>query len=72
MNTEKVSFEDFIQHYGTSNALFSDNAKAQIGNAMQEIIWMYAICDFQCEPHHQHQNPAECHIQEVKKLCNHC
>jgi hypothetical protein len=32
---------------------------------------MYAICDFQCEPHHQHQNQAERCIQEVKKLSNH-
>jgi hypothetical protein len=31
---------------------------------------MYAIKDFQCEPHHQHQNFAERQIQEVKKRCN--
>jgi hypothetical protein len=31
---------------------------------------MYAIKDFQCEPHHQHQNYAERRIQEVKKLSN--
>jgi hypothetical protein len=31
---------------------------------------MYAIKDFQCEPHHQHQNPDERRIKEVKKLSN--
>ena len=31
---------------------------------------MYAIKDFRCEPHHQHQNFAERQIQEVKKRCN--
>ena len=64
------TFEDFIRTYGAPNALFSDNAKSQIGKAVKEILRMYAIKDFQCEPHHQHQNPAERQIQEVKKRCN--
>ena len=61
------TLEDFICFYGAPTALFSDNAKSQIGRAVQEILRMYAIKDFQCEPHHQHQNYAERHIQEVKK-----
>ena len=44
--------------------------KFQIGRAVQEILCMYAIKDFQCESHHQHQNYAERRIQEVKKLSN--
>ena len=64
------TLEDFIRSYGAPNALFSDNARAQIGKAVKEILRMYAIKDFQCEPHHQHQNRAERHIQEVKKRCN--
>jgi hypothetical protein len=64
------TLEDFIRTYGAPNAIFSDNAKAQIGKAVQDILRMYAIKDFQCEPHHQHQNPAERQIQEVKKRCN--
>ena len=64
------TLEDFIRQHGAPNALFSDNAKAQIGRAVQEILRMYAIKDFQCEPHHQHQNLAERRIQEVKKLSN--
>jgi hypothetical protein len=64
------SLEDFIRFRGAPNALFSDNAKAQIGHSVQEILPMYAIKDFQCEPYHQHQNPVERQIQEVKKLSN--
>ena len=64
------ALEDFIRHHGAPNALFSDNAKAQTGKAVQEILRMYAIKDFQCEPHHQHQNFAERRIQEVKKISN--
>jgi hypothetical protein len=62
------TLEDFIRHYGAPSALFSDSSKAQTGRAVQEILCMYAIKDFQCEPHHQHQNNAQQRIQEVKKL----
>jgi hypothetical protein len=41
------TLEDFIHLHGAPNALFSDNAKAQIGRAVQEILSMYAIKDFQ-------------------------
>jgi hypothetical protein len=61
MKTEREmagTLEDFICFYGGPNVLFSDNAKAQIGCAVQEILHMYATKDFQCEPHHQQQNLA--------------
>jgi hypothetical protein len=61
---------DFIRFYGAPTAFFGDNAKSQIGRAVQEILHMYAIKDFQCEPHHKHQNYAGPRIQEVKKLSN--
>ena len=61
---------DFIRKYGAPNGLFSDNAKAQTSKAVHQILRMYAIDDFQCEPHHQHQNPAERRIQDVKKMTN--
>jgi hypothetical protein len=71
MKTEREmadTLEDFIRFHGAPNALFSANSKVQIGHAVQEILRMYAIKDFQCEPHHQHQNPAERRIQEVVPL----
>jgi hypothetical protein len=61
------TLEDFIHSYGAPNALFSDNAQAQIGKPVREILRMYSIKHFQCEPHNQHQNFAEHQIQEVKK-----
>jgi hypothetical protein len=64
------TLEDFIRQYSVPNSLFSDNAKSQIGKAVREFLRMYAIKDFQSESHHQHQNFAEQHIQEVKKLSN--
>ena len=64
------TLEDFIRSYGVPNALFSNNAKSQIGTTVCHILRMYAIKDFRCEPHHQHQNFAKRQIQEVKKRCN--
>jgi hypothetical protein len=51
------TLEDFIRLHGAPSALFSDNTKAKIGQAVHEILRMYAIADFQFEPHHQHQTP---------------
>ena len=56
------TLEDFIHHYGARNAL------SQIGYLNKEIIRMYAITAFQCEPHHEHQNFAKRRIRKVKKL----
>jgi hypothetical protein len=53
---------------GAPNALFSDNTKVQIGTTVQSIL--QNIDDMQSEPHHQHQNPAERRIQDVKKVNN--
>jgi hypothetical protein len=58
---------DFIRKLGAPNALFSDNAKVQIGKTVHSILRMYCIDDMQSEPHHQHQNPR---IQDVKKVSN--
>ena len=55
---------------GGAHSLLSDNAKSEIGHAVQEILRAYNIKDLQTEPHHPNQNPAEHRIQEVKKLVN--
>ncbi len=64
------TLEDFICQEGAPDALLSDNAKAQIGKNVQQILRMYCIADFQCEPHYQHQNNPERRIQEIKKTVN--
>ena len=62
------TFEDLIRKRGAPNELASDNAKEQTCKAVDEVLRMYSIGDFQSEPHQQHQNFAERRIQEVKKL----
>jgi hypothetical protein len=37
------TLEDLIRTYGAPNSLFSDDAKAQTGMTVQEILRMYAI-----------------------------
>jgi hypothetical protein len=59
---------DFIRQWGAPNGLFSDNAKVQIGKTVQSILRMYCTDALQCEPHHQHQNPAERRIQDIKRI----
>ena len=61
---------DFIRKFGAPNALFSDNAKVEVSKTVKTILRMYATDDLQSEPHHQHQNPAERRIQDVKKVSN--
>jgi hypothetical protein len=62
----------FIRNLGSPNGLFRDNSEVQIGKTIQTILLcMYWIDEIQSEPHHQHQNPAERRIQDIKKVCNH-
>jgi len=73
MHTESempATLEDFIRQNGAPRLLFSDNAKVQVGKTVQDILRLYHIDDFQCEPHHQHQNYAKRRIQELKKMTN--
>jgi hypothetical protein len=64
------TLEDFIQTCGAANAMFSDNAPEQCTKQVNEILRLYSINNMQCEPYHQHQNPAERRMQEVKKTTN--
>ena len=61
---------DFIRGHGAMRGLFSDNAKVETSKVVKDILWLYNIYDLQSEPHHQHQNPAERRIQEVKASTN--
>jgi hypothetical protein len=62
------TLEDLIRNHGAPNSLFSDNAKAQCGKRVLDILHLYGIKDFQSEPHHQHQNFAERKIGDTKRL----
>jgi hypothetical protein len=62
------TLEDLIQDVGAPTTHFSDNSKAQPSRNVEEILCFYIVGNFQVEPHHQHQNPAERKIQDVKHL----
>jgi hypothetical protein len=62
------TLEDLIRNHGAPNSLFSDNAKAQCGKRVLDILCLYGTKDFQSEPHHQHQNFAERKIGDTKRL----
>jgi hypothetical protein len=62
------TLEDYIRQVGAPNVLFSDNAKAQIGAKVRNILRHCTIDEQQSEPHDQHQNYAERRIQEVFHL----
>ena len=47
-----------------------DNAKPEMYGQTRDILCMYEINDQQSKPHYQHQNPAECKIQDVKRMMN--
>jgi hypothetical protein len=62
------TLKDLIRDHGAPNSLFSDNAKAQGGKRVLDILRLYGIKDFQSEPHHQHQNFSERKIGDTKRL----
>jgi hypothetical protein len=64
------TLQEWIRTYGAPNMLISDNAKVEIGRAVQDILRYYAIKDHQSETQFQHQNYAERRIQELKRMLN--
>ena len=64
------TLQEFIQKHGAPDVLMSDNAKAEIGNKVLDILRNYHIADHQSEPHYQNQNPAERRIQDIKRTTN--
>ena len=51
-NEMKDTLQDFIRKWGALYSLLSDNAKSELGCAVQEILQAYNIKDLQTEPHH--------------------
>ena len=62
------TFEDFIRQHGAPVGLVSDNAKAEMSQRIKDLLRMYLVKDRQSEPHYQHQDPIERHIQNVKRI----
>ena len=53
------TLEDNIRKRGAMNKLISDSAKNEISHKVKDILRAYNINDWQSEPSHQNQNPAE-------------
>jgi hypothetical protein len=50
--------------------LISDRAQTVTSNKVRDILRNYMIDDWQGEPYHEHQNPAERRYQTIKKYTN--
>ena len=59
-----------IMERGAPTKLISDRAQVEISKKVQEILHTLYIGSWQSEPHHQHQNPAEWHYQDIKQMVN--
>jgi hypothetical protein len=64
------AFQDCIREHGAPIALFSDNAKAEIGKEVTKALRTYAIRQHRSEPYYQNQNPCERSIQDIKRMVN--
>ena len=64
------TLEDNIRRRGAMDKLISDSAKNEISHKVQDILRAYNISDWQSEPHHQNQNPAECRYRTIKAWTN--
>ena len=62
MKTEKQfvnTLQDIIRNQGAPTKLISDHANVEISNKVKDILCYLMIPNWQSEPYHQHQNPAE-------------
>ena len=62
MKSEKQfvnTLEDNIRRRGAMDKLLSDSAKTEISNKVMDILRAYHISNWQSEPYHKNQNPAE-------------
>ena len=64
------TLEDNIDRCGAMDKLISDSANNEISHKVQDILRAYSINDWQSEPHHQNQNPAEWRYRTIKAWTN--
>ena len=64
------TLEDNISRCGAMDKLISDSAKNEISHKVKDILRAYNISDWQSEPHHQNQNPAEWRYRTIKAWTN--
>ena len=66
------TLEDNICRHGAMDKLISDSAKNEmlISHKVKDILRAYNINDWQSEPYHQNQNPAEWRYRTIKAWTN--
>ena len=64
------TLQDNIRKRGAMDKRISDRAQVEIGKKVLDILRNYVIDDWQSEPYHEHQNPAERRYQTVKTYTN--
>ena len=63
------TLEDNICRHGAMDKIISDSAKNEIPHKENDILRAY-INDWQSEPYHQNQNPAESRYRTIKAWAN--
>ena len=69
MRTEKQfvnTLQDVIWTRDAPFKLISDSAQVEVSNKVKDILRYLFIEDWQSEPYHQHQKPAERRYQDLK------
>ena len=64
------TLQDNIRKRGAMQKLISDRAQVEISNKVLDIMRNFIIDDWQSEPYHEHQNPAEHRYQTIKTYTN--
>jgi hypothetical protein len=60
------TLQDVIRKSGAMEKLISDRAQTELSNNVLDILQNYIIDNWQSEPYHKHQNPAERRYQTIK------
>ena len=60
------TLEDNICRHGAMDKLISDSAKNEISHKVKDILRANNINDWQSDPYHQNQNPAEWWYRTIK------
>ena len=64
------TLEDNICRCSAMDKLISDSAKNEISHKVKDILRAYNISDWQSEPYHQNENPAEWRYRTIKAQTN--
>ena len=64
------TLEGNIHRHSAMDKLISDSAKNEISHKVKDILKAYNINDWQSEPYHQNQNPAEWQYRTIKACTN--